>query len=81
MQLGAPPDEFEAHKDDHTRLIEEYVALLVNELDGKPPTPSQVAELLDSWLNDHIVNHDLKIRNYLAIDRMNCCRALGQAAS
>lgn len=65
VQLGAPADEVEAHKSDHTRLLDEYVGLIEDALDGRPPVPSELAAFLQGWLSDHIVNHDLKIRDYL----------------
>lgn len=65
-QLGAPASEIEAHKSDHTRLINEYVDLLMHVINSRPVPTSQLAGLLRSWLSDHIVNYDLKIRDYLA---------------
>lgn len=65
-QLGAPAAEVEAHKDDHTRLINEYVDLLMNMINGRPVPPTQLGAFLRSWLTEHITNYDLKIRDYLA---------------
>lgn len=65
VQVGAPADAVEAHKNDHTRLLDEYVGLIMNALDGRPPVPSELAAFLQGWLTDHIVNYDLKIRDYL----------------
>lgn len=64
VQLGLPDDEVAAHKDDHTRLLEEYVALIMNTLAGSPPVPSELAAFLQGWQNEHIVNYDLKIKDH-----------------
>lgn len=65
-QLRAPAADIAAHKEDHTRLIDEYVDLLMNTINGKPVEPAKLAAFLKRWLTEHIVNHDLKIRDYLA---------------
>lgn len=65
-QLGAPAADIEAHKNDHARLIDEYVDLLLMNINSMPIPPSRLRDLLQSWMTDHIVKHDLKIRDYLA---------------
>lgn len=64
-QLGAPAADIEAHKNDHTRLVNEYVDLLMNMINGKPVCPERLGAFLRGWLSEHIVNYDLKIREYL----------------
>lgn len=65
-ELGAPAEEVTAHKEDHTRLIHEYVDLLMLSINGRPVPPARMGSFLQGWLAEHALKHDLRFRDYLA---------------
>lgn len=64
-EISMPGAELNAHIEDHTRIINEYVYL--QDLTFLAPN-MKIYEFLDpieNWITTHLVNFDLHIRDYL----------------
>lgn len=64
-QLGIPTAEYERHVHAHNLIIDEYAELNLQAARGHPRTAMDVFALVRSWLHDHFVSDDSKLRDYV----------------
>lgn len=64
-RLPIPEELLRSHVADHTRIVEEYVALQQRVM-VSPDTPiGSIVGVVGGWVVAHIEEHDLRIRDYL----------------
>ena len=60
-----PADEVLSHVQAHNAILEQYTGLCLDLMRGKALDHSEVLAMIKHWIIGHVVNHDLKIRDYL----------------
>jgi hemerythrin len=60
-----PVDEILGHTEEHSRIIEEYVALQAHMMKNPQTKVHDIVQLVESWIIDHIANFDVPIKNYV----------------
>lgn len=50
----------------HNALLKQYMGLVARMNKGEKSVPQEMADFLGNWLTEHIVIHDIKIRDVLA---------------
>ncbi len=63
--LGMPEAEIASHIQAHNHIFEQYSRLNLDLMQSNRTDRSEVVNFLKSWITDHIVHHDLKIRAYV----------------
>ena len=61
---GMPIDEVRAHQQAHSEILEQYTQLNLDLMADKVLASSDVARMIKEWIVDHLLEHDLKIRQY-----------------
>ena len=62
---GMPPELVLAHIQAHTEIIEQYTLLNLDLMAGKYCSREDALSLVRSWIVGHVLNHDVKISEYL----------------
>jgi hemerythrin-like metal-binding protein len=62
---GMPHEKVAEHVQAHTEILDQYVRLNLDLMEGKPVTRADVLLMIKRWIVDHVVRHDLCIRRYL----------------
>ncbi len=62
---GMPPELVLAHIQAHTEIIEQYARLNLDLMAGKYCSREDALSLVRSWIVGHVLNHDVKISEYL----------------
>ncbi len=62
---GMPPELVLAHIQAHTEIIEQYTLLNLDLMAGKYCSREDALGLVRHWIVDHVLNHDVKISEYL----------------
>jgi len=57
--------EIAGHIQAHNHIFEQYSRLNLDIMQSNRTDRSEVVKFLKSWITDHIVHHDLKIRAYV----------------
>lgn len=63
--LGMPADEIEAHVRSHSEILIQYTDLNFDLMRLKAMSRADVLAMIQRWLVDHIVVHDVGMRDYL----------------
>ena len=63
--IGMPEADVASHIQAHSHILEQYNRLNLGLMQGKKTDRSEVVRMIKSWISDHIVHHDLKIRAYV----------------
>ncbi len=63
--LDMPADEVQDHVQTHTEILNQYVRLNIDLMEGQPLARSDVLRMIKRWIVDHVLQHDIRIRNYL----------------
>ena len=63
--LAMPEADVASHIRAHGHILEQYSQLNLDLMLGNRTDRSEVVKFLKSWITDHIVHHDLKIRAYV----------------
>lgn len=62
---GMPPELVLEHIQAHTEIIEQYTLLNLDLMAGKTCSREDALGLVRHWIVDHVLNHDVKISEYL----------------
>ena len=62
--IAMPEAEVARHIQAHSHILEQYNRLNRTLMQGDRADRSEVVRMIKSWITDHIVHHDLKIRAY-----------------
>ena len=65
QSLGMPEAAIASHIKAHNHIFEQYNRLNLDLAQGRVTDRSEVVRMIKTWIVDHIVNHDLKIRAYV----------------
>lgn len=63
--LGVPLADFAAHVMAHDEILIQYAALNLDRMRGARLQPSEVVTVVRGWIVDHLLQHDLKIRDFV----------------
>lgn len=63
--LGMPDALVSNHVQAHTDILVQYTQLNMDIMQMKVPDRADVLKLIKNWIIEHIVRHDLTIRDYL----------------
>lgn len=63
-QSGLPADQVIAHRRAHREIIEQYTELQLSLMSGAAQDPAAVMAMVRSWIVDHLVIHDMRLRPY-----------------
>lgn len=64
QSIGMPEAAVAIHIKAHSHIFEQYRRLNLDLMQGRGTDHSEVLRMIKTWIIDHIVNHDLKIRAY-----------------
>jgi hemerythrin-like metal-binding protein len=64
-RLGLPGPEIEQHVAAHVEILSQYADLNLDMMLHRALTRTEVLVMIQRWVVDHIVTHDLRIRDYL----------------
>ena len=67
--IAMPDAAYAAHVRAHEAIIEQYTVLNVELMQGHQAPRSSIRQLVRQWILDHIIHHDLAIRDCLALAR------------
>lgn len=67
--LGIPLDDFAAHVVAHDEILNQYAALNLDRMQGARLKPSEMVKVVKGWIVDHLLQHDLKIRDFIGAGR------------
>ena len=67
-QLDTTGLELRRHQEAHSALLERTENLVGDASKGNQEVSTQLADLIEVWLNDHIEHYDAKIGDLLAVD-------------
>ncbi len=62
---GMPPELVLEHINAHTEILEQYARLNLDLMAGKFHTRDEALGLVRRWIVDHVLNHDVRIAEYL----------------
>ena len=62
---GMPEAMVREHVQAHTDIIEQYSRLNLQLMTGRFPSREEALTLVRDWIVDHVLNHDVKIVDYL----------------
>jgi hemerythrin-like metal-binding protein len=62
---GMPVHEVTEHVQAHTEILDQYVRLNLDLMEGKPVVYAEVLLMIKRWIIDHLMRHDLRIRSYV----------------
>jgi len=63
---GMPHEDIAAHLEAHGTILEQYAELNFDLMDDKERVMSEVARMIKGWILVHLVEHDLKIRQFVS---------------
>ena len=63
--LPMPAEVFARHVDAHQQIIEQMTMLSFDLTTSKPIDKAAVASMVRHWIIDHLLEHDLNIRQYI----------------
>jgi hemerythrin-like metal-binding protein len=63
---GMPLDDIEAHIDAHHAILEQYVQMNDDLMQGKERPMMEIAAMIKNWVIGHLLAHDVKIREYVS---------------
>jgi hemerythrin-like metal-binding protein len=63
--IAMPAADVASHIQAHNHILEQYNRLNRSLMLGNRADRSEVVQMIKSWITDHIVHHDLKIRAYV----------------
>ena len=66
--LGMPEALVSSHIQAHTDILVQYTQLNIDIMEKRTPDRTVVLTLAKNWIIEHIVRHDLMIRDYLPPD-------------
>lgn len=66
VQSGLPADQVDAHCRAHREIIEQYTELQLSLMSGATQDPAAIMTMIRSWIVDHLVIHDMRLRPYAA---------------
>lgn len=58
-------DQFEAHKADHEKLLDDINNMMYDFQDGVLEDDRVMAKLLDEWFSDHFETHDARLHTHI----------------
>lgn len=61
---GLPAHEVAAHTEAHGRIIEQYTELQLALMLGSPLDRMVVISMIESWILEHLIAFDLKLKTY-----------------
>lgn len=61
---GLPQEEVMAHIEAHDLIVEQYTQLNLKMMADLSHTLSDAAQLIKRWIIEHLLEHDMKIRQY-----------------
>jgi len=61
---GLPPETVAVHRQAHWHILEQYTELQFDLMSSSRLDQAEVLSMLRTWLVDHLVAHDLKLRPY-----------------
>jgi len=64
---GMPHEDIAAHLEAHGTILEQYAELNFDLMDDKDRAMSEVARMIKGWILVHLVEHDLKICQYVSV--------------
>ena len=65
--IAMPDAAYAAHVQAHETIVEQYAVLNIDLMQGRQAPRNSVRQLVRQWILDHIIHHDLAIRDYLAL--------------
>lgn len=63
--LDLPADDVLSHIQAHTAILDQYTQLNLDLMAGQALVRSEVLAMIRRWIVDHLMDHDIKIRNFL----------------
>ena len=63
--LNMPSDDVVSHVQAHLTVIEQYSQMNLDLVNGKEFSRSEMLSMIHHWVIDHVVNYDLKIRDFV----------------
>jgi hemerythrin-like metal-binding protein len=63
---GMPRQDVLAHVKAHQKILAQYAQLNSDLMQGNEPALADIAQLVKEWIVDHLLEHDVKIPQYLA---------------
>jgi hemerythrin len=63
---GMPRDDVLLHVQAHHQILEQYAQLNLDLMQGNVPALADFAQMVKEWIVDHLLEHDVKIKQYLA---------------
>ena len=64
--VGMPEADVTSHIQAHLRIFEQYTQLNLDLMQGNISNRAKTLRIIKEWVIDHVVHHDLKIREYRA---------------
>ncbi len=65
IRASAMPDvDKEAHMQRHNQILEQFVDLNMEAMGGRHRSLGELGALIKAWVVDHVVDYDLKLRDY-----------------
>ncbi len=64
---GMPAAEVERHVQAHTEILEQYAELNFGLMKGETYSRPDVLMMIHHWIVGHLMQHDLRIRDYLLV--------------
>ena len=65
--LGMPDHEVAAHVEAHNDILDRYVQLSFDLMEGRAVEQVTTVQMIKGWIVDHLVLYDLRIRDYLPL--------------
>lgn len=62
---GMPLEEIHVHVQAHDAILEQYTQLNDDLMGDKARTMSEIAATMKNWIIDHLLAHDINIRQYV----------------
>ncbi len=67
--LPMPAEDLASHRAAHVTILEQYCQLNMDQMLHKSPNRDEILTKFRAWIVDHIIEHDLKIRDYASANR------------
>ena len=68
--IAMPDAAYAAHVQAHEAIVEQYTVLNLELMQGRQAPRNNIRQLVRQWILDHIIHHDLVIRDRLALSRL-----------
>lgn len=66
--LGMPPGSMRRHIETHTEIVSQYTNLNLDMMHKQQIDYADVLKSIRSWVIGHVVDHDVKIRDFLKLE-------------